>query len=121
MTDPRPAEPDLDALFAAARAAEPDGLPPAFEARLVAAAAAARPAPARRPGWAARLRAALADLGGAPALGGLAVAGVAGLWIGLADPADAAGYLLDAAAGLNPALTDLLGAASPFDLLPSDL
>lgn len=114
--------PDLDALFAAARTAEPAPLDPGFAARLVAQAEAARPraAPAR-PGWGVRLRAVLADLGGAPALGGLATAGIAGLWIGLADPAGAAALVFDAAAGISPALSGWIGAASPFDLLPADL
>jgi hypothetical protein len=101
-------ESDLDALFAAARAAEPAPLEPDFAARLIAQAEAARPRPVpARPGWLHRLRAALADVGGAPGLAGLSAAGVAGLWIGLADPVGAATYVLQGAG--------LAEAATPFD------
>lgn len=127
MTQQPMTERDLDELFAAARAAAPPPLPPDLAARIVAAAAAGRAAPAppmapaRAPGLRARLAALLAELGGAPALGGLATAGIAGLWVGLADPAGAAGFVLEAAAGLGPAVADLFDPVSPFDLLPPDL
>lgn len=108
MTDTRKplSETELDALFAQARRADPAPLDPDFAARLIARAQAAQPRPAR-PGWLARLRAALADVGGAPGLAGLGAAGVAGLWIGLADPVGAATYVLQGAG--------LAEAATPFD------
>lgn len=114
MTDARSPLPDaaLEALFAQARRAEPAPLEPDFAARLIAQAQTVqaqvlRPAAPARPGWLARLRAALADLGGAPGLAGLGAAGVAGLWIGLADPVGAAAYVLQGAG--------LAEAATPFD------
>lgn len=110
MTDTRKplSETELDALFAQARRADPAPLEPDFAARLIAQAEALRPRPApARPRWLARLRAALADVGGAPGLAGLGAAGVAGLWIGLADPVGAATYVLQGAG--------LAEAATPFD------
>ena len=78
---------DLDTLLARARAAAPPSLPPGLQARLLADAAAVQAAPravpVRRPG---RLWQWLADLGGLPGLAGMSAAGIAGLWIGLADP-----------------------------------
>lgn len=109
---------ELDTLFAQARRARPAPLAPDFAARLIAQAQAqaqaqARVAPPRsaasaRPGWLARLRAGLADVGGAPGLAGFGMAGVAGLWLGLADPMGAAAYVLQGAG--------LAEAATPFDL-----
>ena len=96
---------DLDDLFAAARRVAP-APSDALMARVLAEAMAAQ-APLRRatrPGLLAQLREAL---GGWPAVGGLATAGVAGLAIGLAAPAGLAdltaallgqpadGYLVD--------------------------
>jgi hypothetical protein len=75
----------LDALFAEARAVEPDPLPEAIAARLLAGAEAAIPRPVRR-GWLARVRDALAEIGGAPGLAGVGVAGLAGVWIGFSGP-----------------------------------
>ena len=81
----------LDALFAAARAA-PAPVPDALMARVLADAAAempraAVPAPAVRvvpaPGWIAALT---GFLGGRSAVAGLAAAGLAGVWIGFAQP-----------------------------------
>jgi len=81
----------LDALFAAARAA-PAPVPDALTARVLADAAAempraARPAAAVRvvpaPGWLAALT---GLLGGRSAVAGLAAAGLAGVWIGFAQP-----------------------------------
>lgn len=119
MTDtPKPlSETELDALFAQARRADPAPLEHDFAARLIAQSQAVqaqvvqagiwRPAAPARPGWLARLRAVLADVGGAPGLAGLGAAGVAGLWIGLADPVGAATYVLQGAG--------LAEAATPFD------
>lgn len=96
---------DLDDLFAAARRvapAPPDALMARVLADAMAAQAAVRRAP--RPGLLAQLREAL---GGWPAIGGLATAGVVGLAIGIAAPAGLAdltaallgqpadGYLVD--------------------------
>lgn len=105
----------LEDLFAAASAAPPPPLPADLMARLTAAAGAARPpsgpSAAARPGWAAWARALLAEIGGAPALGGLVAAGAVGLWVGLADPAGAVALVLDLSGT----------AASPFDLFDPDL
>lgn len=87
----------LDALLAEARALRPEPAQ-ALVARILldadrlAPAAAAPPAPARAPrrGW-------MAALGGWPALGGLAAAAVAGVWIGAVPPA----AVLDLAASLR--------------------
>jgi hypothetical protein len=84
---------DLDDLFAAARADVP--VPsPALMSRVLADADAAQPrpaprvaAPVLRGAWFATL---VAALGGAGAMAGLATATVAGLWIGLAQPAPVA-------------------------------
>ena len=90
--------------LARAEAARP--APEALLARVIAdAAREARPARAAgpRPG---RLAAALASLGGWPALGGLATAGVAGLWLGFSPPLaveDLGGWL-----GATGASADLL-------------
>lgn len=78
-------ETDLDALFAEARAEAPQPLSPTFQARLLTEARAAMPQPRRRSVW-DRLQTALSDFGGAPGLAGVGVAGVAGLWIGVAGP-----------------------------------
>jgi len=80
----------LDALFAEARDGTPAPLSDRLRARLVEAALDARPLQGRpvqgQPGWWARLRAALADVGGAPSLAGVGAAGLAGVWIGFAAP-----------------------------------
>ncbi|SIT85073.1 hypothetical protein SAMN05421849_2244 [Pontibaca methylaminivorans] len=87
---------ELDALLRAARQAPAD-LPEALESRILRDAARVqagrrspvavigrpRRQPERREGLWSRLHGAL---GGWPALGGLAAASVAGLWIGLAPP-----------------------------------
>ncbi|MFV1493434.1 hypothetical protein VWX97_19775 [Phaeobacter sp. JH18-32] len=91
----------LDDLFAEARTAAPMALPPALERAILSDAQAtqaailqrsvpvedlaAEPADMRDRIFAG-LRDLLAGLGGWPALGGLSVAGAAGLWIGLAPP-----------------------------------
>lgn len=99
---------DLDDLFAVARRVAP-APPDALMARVLADAMAAQAAQAAvrrapRPGLLAQLREAL---GGWPAVGGLATAGVVGLAIGIAAPAGLAdltaallgqpadGYLVD--------------------------
>jgi hypothetical protein len=116
MTQDRDPTDTLDALLAQARMVPPPGLPPDFAARLIAAAEAARPTPVtQRPGWRARITAVLAEIGGIPALTGLATAGVAGLWIGLADPAGAAGLVWDLTTGAP------LDAGTPFDVLAPPL
>lgn len=111
--DPVRSEPDLDALFAAARAAEPR-LPDALMARVLADAAAMQPRTNALPGQASRptprlgLLAGLIDLfGGRGALAGMAAAGLAGGWIGFAQPID-----LQARLGLG---------AQVVELFPADL
>lgn len=107
----------LEALFAAARAAPPPPLAAGFEARLLAAAEAAR-LPARRPGGWARLRAALAEFGGMPGLAGVTAAGVAGLWLGFAGPVAGSGVpglIWQSAAEVSPAVALFLAEATPFD------
>lgn len=113
----RDAVPDdpLDALLAQARTDVPP-LDPGLAHRLTAAAWAAQPR--ARPGLWARLRTALADLGGAPGLAGLSAAGVAGLWIGFAQPLGAGtltALVWNGAATVSPALAELVDAPSPFD------
>ncbi|NVK15117.1 MAG: hypothetical protein HWE35_13190 [Rhodobacteraceae bacterium] len=81
---------ELDGLFAVARN-EPPALPDHLSAAILADAARVQPggqpaAPARaarQPLW----RQLAEALGGWPALGGLAAASAAGLWIGVAPPA----------------------------------
>jgi hypothetical protein len=80
---------DLDGLFAQARADRP-GLPGSLQAAILSDAAAVQaewqaPAPERqaRGGFWLQLRQAV---GGWPALGGLAAASAAGLWIGFTGP-----------------------------------
>ncbi|WP_040104084.1 hypothetical protein [Phaeobacter gallaeciensis] len=96
------AELALDDLFASARTAAPAPLPEALEQAILSEAAAMQAAILERQaagsdraaqsteagsGIFAGLRDLMAGLGGWPALGGLATASAAGLWIGLAPPA----------------------------------
>lgn len=84
MTDPD--DRMLDDLFAQARAQTPQP-DDALMARVLADAAAQSASvssPIHQPGFWARLSDAL---GGWPALGGLAAATVAGVWVGIAPPA----------------------------------
>ncbi|WP_254683091.1 hypothetical protein [Phaeobacter piscinae] len=96
------AELALDDLFASVRTAAPAPLPEEVEQAILSEAAAtqaailnrqalasdlASPPGAAGSGFFAGLRELLAGLGGWPALGGLATASAAGLWIGLAPPA----------------------------------
>ena len=97
----------LDALFAEARAAAPMPMPAGVQARLMQAALAAQP---RRRGWWSRLQALLADPLGVPGLAGMGVAGLAGLWIGVAAPgptADLVSTFWQGAAGVAPAAASL--------------
>ena len=106
---PEPPETMLEDAFALARAEAARPAPEALMARVLADADRERPplrAAAPRPG---RLAAALAALGGWPALGGLATAGVAGLWLGLSPPAaveDLGGWLGAGDAGAALLLPD---------------
>ncbi len=107
----------LDALFAEARAAEPEPVSPEFQARLIEAAWVARP---RRPGWWQRLSAAFSDPLGLPGLAGVGVAGLAGLWIGVAAPgptADLVSTFWQGAAGVAPAAARL--SANESDIFSS--
>lgn len=87
MTMTNPNDDMLDDLFAQAREVSPkpnDDL----MARVMADAAAVQPRPVAvsvaRPGIAARI---LDAIGGWPAVSGLAMATVAGIWVGVAPPA----------------------------------
>jgi hypothetical protein len=85
----------LEAFFQTARANAP-GLPAPLAARI--AADAERLLPARRQAWPHGSPPLAAALGGWRPLAGLAAAGIAGLWIGIAPPAplaDLAGAVLD--------------------------
>ena len=92
MTQKTEMDQELDALFSAARADAPE---PSQElmARVLAQAVAAQPQPQpvrgmHRRGWRARLADLHQALGGWPAMGGLATACAAGVWLGFAPPAD---------------------------------
>ncbi|UWQ82491.1 hypothetical protein [Leisingera caerulea] len=101
MADTDKALEELEDLFAAARSQRP-GMPAPLNAAILADAAreqagfrAARPERAvRQPLW----RQLIEAIGGWPAMGGLAAASAAGLWIGIAppsfvpDPVALAGY-----------------------------
>ncbi|MEX5727149.1 hypothetical protein Ga0609869_000502 [Rhodovulum iodosum] len=92
MTDDPSLESDLDRMFRAARADAPEPSA-ALMARILADAEAERPrarqvVPRRRRRLRSAAMSALAGLGGWPALGGLATAGLAGLWIGYSAPAE---------------------------------
>ena len=108
----RDADDALAPFLAAARAADARA-PDALMARVLADAARVQPRSplpaARRParqGWRALL---MAVAGGRGALAGMAAAGLAGVWIGFAQP-------MDIGAGLG------LGAADPVvTLFPGDL
>lgn len=126
MTDDRRplTDTDLDALFAQARSADPAPVPDALFARLAAQAEAMVPAAVLVPlapvprGWFAALRDLLSDLGGAPGLAGLSVAGVAGVWIGFVQPdamAGVSGLVWEGAAGVSPTLATLAAEPTPFD------
>lgn len=116
----------LDAFFTAARAAEPP-VPAALLARVLDDAAAVQPRPAPvparvqpRPGWAALL---LSALGGRGAVAGLAAAGLAGVWIGFAQPVDlglglGTGLGLDQTVTLYPGDLDLWSDLLAEDTLP---
>jgi hypothetical protein len=86
----------LDALLAHAADRPPGPLPDRLRARLLAEALQAMPPTAPRPaagnkrpaGWLSQL---WQGMGGAPGLAGLTAAGVAGLWIGAAEPDPVAG------------------------------
>tara|TARA_R110000737_G_scaffold156641_2_gene185330 strand:- start:449 stop:880 length:432 start_codon:yes stop_codon:yes gene_type:complete len=111
------AEADLDALFAQARTeahGEQMALPEALSARILADADSvlaeqaaqtqvrrARQAPVRSGFW----RQLLTSIGGTPALAGLAVATVAGIWVGIVPPA-----------GLQTGLQTVMGTTGTDDL-----
>lgn len=122
----------LDALFAAARAAEPP-VPPDLLARVMADAVAVQPVAAapqsarrRIPGrWLAEV---FTLLGGHGAIAGLGAAGLAGFWIGFADPAgltllgedDLSAEAL-AVVELYPADLESWSQTLALDLVPQDL
>jgi len=102
------AEPDdlLDALLADARRQTADHSA-ALMARVVADADAAMPviaAPEPAQSWGASF---FAMFGGWPALSGVAAAGIAGLWVGLAPPA-----------GVESLLSVVMGTTTDVSILP---
>lgn len=88
MTMTNPNDDMLDDLFAQASAQPPAQPSDDLIARVLADAASVQPAPAAhvigQPGLWARI---MDAIGGWPALGGLAAATVAGIWVGVAPPA----------------------------------
>lgn len=117
MTERHFSEDDLDRLLAAERAAAPD-VPAALLSRILADAQAEQAAQMRATWRRAAPRrglvAVLRDLGGWPAMAGLAAATVAGLWIGISPPP----ALLDGAQQVWSADdVDYLVDLSPEDLL----
>ena len=100
------AEVMLEEAFALARIEAARPVSGAFMARVLADAAgeAVRPRPAQPQARSGILRALFAALGGWPAVGGLATAGVAGFWFGLAPPAAVEDLGLWATGDLSAAL-----------------
>lgn len=108
----------LEAHFAAARRTGAE-MPDRLAARMLADAAReqrarAAPAPAA-PGWFGQV---LRALGGWPALGGLAAACAAGVWLGIAPPEflpDPVGLVVQAETDLNLLDSYALSSALPED------
>lgn len=80
---------DLDALFAELRNHPAPEMSETLSARILGDADRLQPTappvtPVAKQGWLAGM---VSALGGWPSMGGLAAAGVAGLWIGMAPPA----------------------------------
>lgn len=117
MTERHSPEADLDRLLAVERATRPD-VSPGLLMRVLVDAQAEQAARARRLRPAAPRRgvmAVLRDLGGWPAMAGLAAATAAGLWIGVSPPP----ALLDTAQGIwMTEDVDYLVDVSPEDLFP---
>ncbi|KQI72409.1 hypothetical protein AN191_08180 [Loktanella sp. 5RATIMAR09] len=115
MTNPN--DDMLDDLLAQARGASP--LPSdALMARVIADADAAQPRasamPVARPGVIARM---LDTIGGWPAVSGLAMATVAGIWVGVAPPAsvqDVTAAMIGDEVSINLFATDLMIDAGAF-------
>lgn len=100
----------IDALFADARAQSP-AVPDDLMARVLADAAAAGPALVgveKRRLWASILD----MIGGWPSVGGLAMAGVAGIWVGVAPPTSVSTWTADLIG--SPVSIDLLGDGSDY-------
>lgn len=120
-TDPvRPTPDPLEAYFAAARAVPP-AVPDGLMARVLADAAAENPVragrPAAQPARESLWSQLVAALGGRGALAGMAAAGLAGVWVGFAQPV-ALPFLPDAGVvELFPADLDLLGDVLATDTL----
>lgn len=100
----------IDALFAQARTQSP-AVPDDLMARVLADAAdmLVQPVAAPKP----RLWPAFLDLiGGWPSVGGLAMAGVAGIWVGIAPPVSVATWTADLIG--SPVSIDLLSDTSDY-------
>jgi len=116
MTDANRDFTDLEALFAEAREGA-DQMPVGLMGRIVAdadrvqAGFGERTTPVRTPGvWGQIMQV----LGGWPAMGGLAAACAAGVWIGLAPPSflpDPAGYVFETGADMDLTGADQLALA----------
>ena len=111
MTMTNPNDDMLDDLFAQARGAAP-APSDALMARVIADAEAAQPRPVAvsvaRPGFVARI---LDVIGGWPAVSGLAMATVAGVWVGVAPPAsvqDMTAAMMGDEVSINLFATDLI-------------
>lgn len=117
----------LDAVLDEARGAGALPLSEGLSARLMADALAWQPRAAAPVPWWQRMRQALAEVGGLPGVAGVAAAGVAGIWIGVAPPASAdglvAGLGMGQGLGQGLGLSALIdGEASVFDAgMPGDL
>jgi len=100
----------IDALFAQARTQSP-GVPDDLMARVLADAAdmlvhsVAAPKPRIWPAF-------LELIGGWPSVGGLAMAGVAGIWVGIAPPASVTTWAADLIG--SPVSIDLLSDTSGY-------
>jgi hypothetical protein len=111
MTMTNPNDDMLDDLFAQARGTSP--VPSdALMARVIADADAIQPravaAPVARPGLMMRM---LDAIGGWPAVSGLAMATVAGIWVGVAPPAsvqDVTAAMMGDEVSINLFTTDLI-------------
>jgi hypothetical protein len=111
MTMTNPNDDMLDDLFAQARGTSP--VPgDALMARVIADADAVQPravaAPVARPGLMMRM---LDTIGGWPAVSGLAMATVAGIWVGVAPPAsvqDVTAAMMGDEVSINLFTTDLI-------------
>lgn len=104
----------LEDLFAEARSAAPEALVKGLDARLMADAAKMLPlraAPRPQAGIWTRFQSLLSELGGLPGVASLGAAGLAGLWVGFAEPGGTGTLLTQfwqGAAQISPGLSALV-------------